>query len=145
MQTILELFPEGHPLITIIERCLQNSCFLRPDIQQVLQLLDEAKTMVRDKESSMNKLELIQALHAQPFKESGFSHVCEKSELEEQLRSKASELNRLEEANQLLRAQLEGKQAEASNLWEQVESLRKQGEERSSSMVSESERLVCGP
>ena len=32
--------------------------------------------------------------------------MCEKSELEEQLRSKASELNRLEEANQLLRAQV---------------------------------------
>ena len=68
MQTIYTSFPKGHPLITLIESCLQNSCFLRPDIQQVLQLLDEAKSMVRDDESWMNKLDLIQALHAQSLK-----------------------------------------------------------------------------
>ena len=68
MQSIYDSFPKGHPFITLIEGCLQNSGFLRPDTQGVLLLLDEARAMIRDGESQMNKLELIQALHNQPLK-----------------------------------------------------------------------------
>ena len=55
-----------HPLITLIQQCLRNLPAKRPGIYEVLHLLEEAKTGIRDEESERNKLELVRALQNQP-------------------------------------------------------------------------------
>ena len=55
-----------HPLIRLIQQCLQNLPAKRPGIHEVLHLLEEARAGLRDEESERNKCELIQALQNQP-------------------------------------------------------------------------------
>ena len=55
-----------HPLIRLIQQCLQNLPSKRPDIRDVLHLLDEARAGIRDEESERNKHELVRALQNQP-------------------------------------------------------------------------------
>ena len=66
MQTIYDSLSEGHPLIHLIEQCLQNCSHLRPGIRETMQLLQDARTMIEDENCEMTKLDLIQALHNQP-------------------------------------------------------------------------------
>ena len=56
---------EKHPLLQIIEGCLDFPED-RPSIGEVLHLLDEAIAEVRDEQTDMNKLDLLQALQTQP-------------------------------------------------------------------------------
>ena len=51
----------GHPLIRLIQQCLDNLPTKRPGVCEVLRLLDEARACVRDKESEKNKRELVRA------------------------------------------------------------------------------------
>ena len=55
-----------HPLIRLIQQCLHNGPHKRPSIREVLGLLEEARTGIRDEESERNKHELVQALQNQP-------------------------------------------------------------------------------
>ena len=55
-----------HPLIRLIQRCLQNLPAKRPGIDEVLCLLDEARAGIRDEESERNRQELVRALQTQP-------------------------------------------------------------------------------
>ena len=55
-----------HPIIRLIQQCLNNSARKRPNIDEVLGLLEEARAGIRDEESERNKLELVQALQNQP-------------------------------------------------------------------------------
>ena len=55
-----------HPLIRLIQQCLQNKSSKRPGIREVLHLLEEARAGVRDEESKRNKRELVRALQTQP-------------------------------------------------------------------------------
>ena len=55
-----------HPLIRLIQQCLQNLPAKRPAIGEVLHLLDEARAGIRDEESERNRQELVQALQTQP-------------------------------------------------------------------------------
>ena len=55
-----------HPLIQLIQQCLQNKSSKRPGIHEVLHLLEEARAGVRDGESERNKRELVRALQTQP-------------------------------------------------------------------------------
>ena len=55
-----------HPLIRLIQQCLQNLPSRRPVIREVLRLLETARTGVRDAASERNKRELVQALQTQP-------------------------------------------------------------------------------
>ena len=55
-----------HPLIRLIQQCLQNKSSKRPGIREVLRLLEEARAGVRDEENERNKCELVQALQTQP-------------------------------------------------------------------------------
>ena len=55
-----------HPLIKLIQQCLQNLPAKRPGIREVLCLLKEARTGIRDEKSERNKHELVRALQNQP-------------------------------------------------------------------------------
>ena len=55
-----------HPLIRLIQQCLHNSARKRPDISEVLGLLEEARAGIRDEESERNRVELVRALQNQP-------------------------------------------------------------------------------
>ena len=64
-----------HPLIQLIQQCLQNKSSRRPGIREVLHLLEEARAGVRDEESERNKYELVQALQTQPRNQVSISIV----------------------------------------------------------------------
>ena len=55
-----------HPLIRLIQQCLQNLPSKRPGIREVLHLLEDARAGIRDVESERNKRELVRALQNQP-------------------------------------------------------------------------------
>ena len=55
-----------HPLLRLIQQCLQNLPSKRPGIHGVLHLLEEARAGIRDEESERNKHELVRALQNQP-------------------------------------------------------------------------------
>ena len=65
MKIIYDSLFEEHPLLTLIEQCLQNNPHLRPGIRDVLQLLEEARTAVTQEGNPVTRLELLQALHNQ--------------------------------------------------------------------------------
>ena len=69
MQQIYPLLRQGHPLIQMIQQCLQNVPARRPSIREVLQLLEQARAELGNEEYDMNKLELIQALQNHPRNE----------------------------------------------------------------------------
>ena len=62
MQKIYSQLHTSHPLIQMIQQCLHNAPAKRPGIRQVLQLLVRARVDVRDKESDMNKLDLLHSV-----------------------------------------------------------------------------------
>ena len=51
-----------HPLIRLIQQCLQNLPAARSGIGEVLRLLDEARAGFRDGESERNRRDLVRAL-----------------------------------------------------------------------------------
>ena len=55
-----------HPLIQMIQQCLHNGPHKRPNICEVLRLLEEARACIRDEKSERNKEELVRALQNQP-------------------------------------------------------------------------------
>ena len=65
MRMIYSQLRENHPLLQMIERCLDFPDD-RPSIRQVVHLLEQARAEDRDDQMDMNKLELVQALHTQP-------------------------------------------------------------------------------
>ena len=75
MQKIYSQLRKDHPLIEMIERCLHNVPARRPDIRDVLRLLEQARAEIRDDESDMNRLQLIQALQSQPRIQVGDSRL----------------------------------------------------------------------
>ena len=75
MQKIYSQLRKDHPVIQMIKRCLHNAPARRPDIREVLRLLEQARAEIRDEESDMNKLELVRALHSQPRNQVGDSRL----------------------------------------------------------------------
>ena len=55
-----------HPLIRLIQQCLQNLPVARPGIGEVLRLLEEARAGFSDGESERNRRDLVRALQTQP-------------------------------------------------------------------------------
>ena len=102
MKVIRKQLRENHPLLQMIEECLDFPED-RPSIVEVLHLLEEARADVRDEQTDMNKLELLRALQIQPRNQvryyalywdcCKFACVCQENvELERQLRTKEAEL-----------------------------------------------------
>ena len=65
MQKIYGQLRKNHPLLQMIEQCLDFPED-RPSIHEVLHLLDQARAEERDEQMEMNKLELVRALQSQP-------------------------------------------------------------------------------
>ena len=61
MQMIYKSLRENHPLIQMIERCL-DFAEDRPNISEVLRLIEQVKAEERDELIEMNKLELVRTL-----------------------------------------------------------------------------------
>ena len=74
MQKIYSQLRKDHLLIQMIKKCLDFPED-RPDIREVLWLLEQARAGIRDEESDMNKLELVRALHSQPRNQVGDSRL----------------------------------------------------------------------
>ena len=55
-----------HPLIQLIQQCLQNVPAKRQSIREVLALIELARGEIRDEESDRNKEELVRTLQNQP-------------------------------------------------------------------------------
>ena len=55
-----------HPLILLIQQCLHNGPHKRPNIREVLHLLEKGRAGVGDEGSEGNKRELLRALQTQP-------------------------------------------------------------------------------
>ena len=55
-----------HPLIQLIQQCLQNVPSKRPSIREVLHLINLTRGGIRDEKSERNKEELVRALQKQP-------------------------------------------------------------------------------
>ena len=65
MQMIYRQLRENHPLLQMIERCLDFPED-RPSIGEVLCLLEQTRAEERDEQMEMNKLELLRTLQTQP-------------------------------------------------------------------------------
>ena len=65
MRMIYSQLREQHPLLQMIERCLDFPED-RLSISEVLHLLEQSRAEDRDEQMEMNKLELLQALQTQP-------------------------------------------------------------------------------
>ncbi|CAI8003592.1 Probable serine/threonine-protein kinase kinY [Geodia barretti] len=121
MSMIRSQLKEGHPLLQMIEGCLDFPED-RPTIHEVLGLLEQARAVIRDKHVDMNKLELVQALHAhsrsqQILEENLYSHV---HLLQEKLMKTKVELRKAEEViGKLQQQNMEGQQLQSSGTWEE--------------------------
>ena len=62
MQKVYSQLREDHPLIQMVEQCLENFPEDRPTIQHVVQLLEQVKAETGYGECDMNKLELMRSL-----------------------------------------------------------------------------------
>ena len=62
LQKVYGQLCEGHPLIQMIEQCLENFPEDRPTIQQVVQLVEQARAEIRHDERERNKMELVRTL-----------------------------------------------------------------------------------
>ena len=62
MKQIYSQFRTDHPLVKMIKQCLGSFPNERPNIQQVVQLLDQARAEINDAECCMDRLHLVQTL-----------------------------------------------------------------------------------
>ena len=62
---------EDHPLIRLMQQCLQNDPHKRPNIREVQHLLQEARAGFNDKRSQKNRRELVRALQIHPRNQVG--------------------------------------------------------------------------
>ena len=103
MQEVRRQFREGHPLVQMIQRCLNNIIEERPTIQQVMGWLEEARAEVEDGEYDVNKLSLTQLLQSRNL------HIQQQQQevrsLREQNDVKDAQIQSLEEQIQSLQAE----------------------------------------
>ena len=112
MREVTRQFREGHPLVQIIQRCLNNIIEERPTIQQVMGLLEEARAEVEDGEYDVNKLSLAQLLQSR-----NLSIQQQRLQIDQQQHQNGKEICSLREQNDVQKAQI-------VSLEEQVQTLR---------------------
>ena len=111
MQEVRRQFREGHPLVQMIQRCLNNIIEERPTIQQVMGWLEEARAEVEDGEYDVNKLSLAQLLQSRNL------HIQQQ---QQENRSQRENIQQQQRENRSLREQ---KDAQIQSLQEQNQSL----------------------
>jgi serine/threonine protein kinase len=141
MQMIYRQLRENHPLLQMIERCL-DSPEDRPSIGEVLHLLEQARAEERDEQMEMNKLELLRTLQTQPRDQSLMRDV---TELQQQLQSSSQQLRRKEaeltRAEETIRREQQLVQAKDRELAQAQQQLRQQ-EQSSRREIGDLERQL---
>ena len=102
MQEVRRQFREGHPLVQMIQRCLNNIIEERPTIQQVMGWLEEARTEVEDGEYDV--LSLAQLLQSR--NQENRSQRENIQQQQQEICSLREQKDVLEEQNQSLQAEI---------------------------------------
>ena len=115
MQIVYSLLQEDHPLITMIKKCLETYPEDRPQIVEVIRLLEQAREQIDDAECRMNRLLLIQTVKEQNEQiETNEQHMMSQSDkmkslqqdinaLHTQIQEKEHENQRLQNENHMLK------------------------------------------
>ena len=119
MQEVRRQFPEGHPLVQMIQQCLSNVLEERPTIQQVMGWLEEARAEVEDGEYDVNKLSLAQLLQSRNQQQQRENHS-----LRENIQQQQQENCSLREQNDVQKEQIDMQNALIASLEEQLQSSR---------------------
>ena len=124
---------EGRPLVQMIQRCLKNRMRERPNNQQVMGWLEEARAKVEDGEYDMKKLSLAQMLQSRNF------HIQQQQQENHRLRENIQQQQRenhrniqqqhpenhsLREQNDVQKQQIDVQNALIASLEEQLQLLR---------------------
>ena len=131
MQQIYRLFSESHPLVQMIKRCLGSFPNERPEIQQVVQLLEQARA---DDECRMDRLELVQT-----SKELSSTLLCKNQEIaskdqqmasmNQEVESKDQQILEMGQEIQSNEESIREKEAELLDLKHRMESMEKESSE----------------
>ncbi|CAI8032142.1 E3 ubiquitin-protein ligase TRIM71, partial [Geodia barretti] len=143
-----------HPLIRLIQQCLQNFPSKRPGISEVLHLLEEARAGVRDDGSERNKRELVRALQTQPRNQNLErvlrDLVTEDAHLQSRVQAKDREIAQKDEESerekQALRQELRRKEAEVARAEETIRREQQQIQEmrqRETELVQAKDREIA--
>ena len=128
MQEVRRQFQGGHPLVQMIQRCLNNIIEERPTIQQVMGWLEEARADVEDGEYDTNKLSLAQLLQ---------SRNQENHSLRENIQQQQQE-------NHSQRENIQQQQRENRSLREQKDALEEQNQSLQAEIIAlKQSQMVC--
>ena len=128
MQEVRRQFREGHPLVQMIQRCLNNIIEERPTILQVMGWLEEARAEVEDGEYDVNKLSLAQLLQSRNLhiQQQQQENRIQRENIQQQLqenRSLRENIQQQLQENRSLREQNDVQKAQIRSLEEQNQSL----------------------
>ena len=112
MQEVRRQFREGHPLVHMIQRCLNNIIEERPTIQQVMEWLEEATAEVEDGEYDTNKLSLTQLLQSRNL------HIQQQ---QQENRAQRENIQQQQQENRSLRENIKQQQQENHSLRENIQ------------------------
>jgi hypothetical protein len=107
MREVRSQLRQGHPLVTMIQRCLKNRIRERPSIQGVVGWLEKARAEAGDRELDVDKLSLAQLLHSreQQLRQQVDSMGQQISDQKKENDTQKGEINTRKEQVDLLRAQ----------------------------------------
>ena len=123
IEEVRKQFPEGYPLVEMIQQCLKNRMRDRPTIQQVMGWLDEARAEVDDgKYNVMSLAQLLQSqnLHIQQLQQE--NHSLRENIQRQQMQQQDN--HSLSEQIDVLKEQIFIQKATIVSLEEEVQSLR---------------------
>lgn len=118
MQQIYRLFRDNHPLVQMIKLCLDNLPNKRPAIQQVVQLLEQARAEIDDPECHMDRLVLVKTV----------------KELSSNILSKDQQIRAMEHEVEVYKQQVQSKEEEHH---EQMEAMEKENAEKMQTMIDQ--------
>ena len=138
MQKIERQLREEHPLILMIQNCLNNLPRQRPLIGRAIEFLSQARGEIQDEEGDMNRLELVQSLREK-------THLIQSKDEEnrsfsEQNRSLGEQVRSFSEQNRSLGEQVRSFSEQNRSLGEQVRSFSEQNRSLGEQVCSFSEQ-----
>ena len=109
MKLIKSQFQQGHPLVLMIQQCLNNRPNDRPIVQKVMEWLEEARAKVQD--FDVNKLSLVHLLES---KDKQIDQTIESQK--KQIDKKSEQIEKQKVQNKSLEEQVQFMQAENATL-----------------------------